>query len=254
MITLFEICCKELPNPEPEIYQAIRELYSMKFIVEGKQLFKQEVLTNEKRSKIFEYIHQYPGAHVREIRKVFDLGAYMAYRHLAILEKFEFLRKSSYRNKIVYFPADFEESRELEALLLRNETTNSIFECIQNEGQLRITELKDTLQIPYTTIQDHLKQLVEGGLIKKIKKDQISYYVLPDFEAEGGAIEAKDKNIVVKREYDYVGGSIRFKVAVRNLTNMAIHNIAEPESLRPVYRRCAATECCKPTSKYDERN
>ncbi len=226
MVTLFEICCKKLPNPEPEIYQAIRELYSKKFIVEGKQLFKQEVLTNEKRNKINGYINKYPGAHIREIRKVFDLGAYMAYRHLAILEKFEFLRKSSYRNKIVYFPSDFKEDQELAVLLLRNETTNRIFECIQEHGKLRVTELKEIIQIPYTTIQDHLKRLIEGGLVEKIKKDQTSYYVLAEEEGVEEKIRGEKEKVAVKREFDYVGGNIRFKVAVRNLTNMAVHNIA----------------------------
>ena len=38
--TLFEKCCKELPNPEPEIDRAIRELYQKNYLVEGKILFK----------------------------------------------------------------------------------------------------------------------------------------------------------------------------------------------------------------------
>ena len=54
MVSLFETCSKKLPNPEPEIYQAILDLYNMKYIVEGKTLFKQDILTNEKRSTIYE--------------------------------------------------------------------------------------------------------------------------------------------------------------------------------------------------------
>ena len=126
MEMLFERCCRDLPNPPTEIDLAIRDLYRMKYIIEGTQLSKDDVLTNEKRNKILEYVMKFPGAHAREIRKVFDLGAYIAYRHLGHLEKFGFIRKSVFYNKSVYFPIDFDESKETETLLLRNETTKKI--------------------------------------------------------------------------------------------------------------------------------
>ncbi|HUX99482.1 MAG TPA: helix-turn-helix domain-containing protein [Candidatus Deferrimicrobium sp.] len=223
MISLFEVCCKELPNPEPEIDGAIRDLYRMKFIIEGKQLFKEEILTNEKRKKILDYILKYPGAHHREIRSALELGDYMAYRHLALLEKFGFLRKKSYQNKLVYFPTDFDEDEELEILVLRNEITRKIYDSLKEHEELRLSEFSDILQVPYTTIQSHLSHLVENGLVQKIKKDQISYYIIPATKPE---VTTEEEVVEVKREYDYVGGSIRFKVAVRNLTKMAIHNIA----------------------------
>ena len=218
MITLFEKCCQEIPNPEPEIYQALKELYQMNYIVEGKRLIKHEILENEKRKEIFEYILKYPGAHKREIRKLFALGAYEAHVHLAFLMTFGFIRKNIYKNRNVYFPIDFEESKELETLILRNETTKKVFECIQAHEQVRLSELSDSLQIPYTTIQSHLQDLLEGELIEKIQQDKITYYVLTGSKDYERAVE-------VKREYDYVGGKIRFKIAVRNYTDMAIHNV-----------------------------
>ncbi|NVM55678.1 MAG: hypothetical protein HWN66_18405 [Candidatus Helarchaeota archaeon] len=219
MLTLFEACCREIPNPEPEIFQAIRDLYKMKYIIEGKKLFKEDILTNKKRNKIYEYVKKYPGVHEREIRQVFGLGAYMAYRHLNLLEAFGFLRKKYYYNKSTYFPSDFEEAKEAECLLLRNETTNKIYDYIKEYEQLRITEIKEFLQISYTTIQSHLNRLIEGGLVKKIKKGQKSYYILAE-------ISDQEELVEVKREYDFIGGEIRFKVAIRNRTTMAIHNIA----------------------------
>jgi len=218
MITLYEKCCRDLPYPEPEIDLAIRELYAMNYIVEGKQLFKHEILENPKRNQLYEYILKYPGVHERELRKLFGLGAYEVLIHLEFLVKFGFIRKGKYKNRNVYFPHNFDESKELETLILRNETTKKVYECIRAREQIRLSEISEILQIPYTTIQSHLQTLLEGNLIMKIQQENKTYYVLAVSPAQKGGVE-------VKREYDYLGGKIRFKVAVRNFTDLTIHNI-----------------------------
>ncbi|TFG04787.1 MAG: hypothetical protein EU536_03850 [Promethearchaeota archaeon] len=219
MMTLFERCIRGLPYSEPQIYQIIQDLYQMKCIVEGKLLFKEDILTNEKRRKIFEYVTEHPGAHTREIQTTFNLGSYMAFRHLAFLEKFNFIRKKPYKNKIVYFPSDSDEQEDLKVLLFRNQTINRIYRLIEDLGKVRATEISESLKIPYTTIQSHLNELVESGLISKVKENQTVFYIPTEIKESKGAIE-------VKREFDYLGGQIRFKVAVRNLTDMTINNIA----------------------------
>ncbi|MFX1298608.1 MAG: winged helix-turn-helix transcriptional regulator, partial [Promethearchaeota archaeon] len=210
---------KKLPNPEPEIDRALRELIRMKYIIEGKLLLKEDILKNEKRRKIYEHVVKYPGAHEREIRTIFKLGAFMAFRHLGFLVKFGFLREKYYLNKKVYFPVNFEEEKEAEVLLLRNETTNKIYECLQEHGRLRLVELEEKLQIPYATVQFHIKRLVDGDLVKKIQEGSIYYYIPADIPPDENILE-------VRREFDYVGGKIHFKVAVRNPTNMANYRIA----------------------------
>jgi predicted transcriptional regulator len=230
MASLFEKCVQELPNPEPEIDLAIRELYQMKFIVVGKQLFKSEILENEKRRRLYNYIVDNPGTHQREIRREIGLGAYEASIHLAFLMKFGFIRKNKFKNKNVYFELDFDESLELKTVLLREETNHLIYETIETADRIRLSELSNLLEIPYTTVQTHLNDLLEAGLIQKIQQDQTSYYIATA-SAAAAAPQAPSTPpptqglVEVKREYDYVGGQIRFKVAVRNFTNMAIHNI-----------------------------
>ncbi len=226
MFTLFEQCCKKLPNPEPEIDRAIRDLYEMKFFVKGKRLFKIEILKNTKRKQIYEYVLTHPGAHEREIRKSFTLGAYETRIHLAFLVTYDFLQFKSYKNRNTYFPIDFDETLELETLLLRNDTTKAVLESIRTQGQIRLSEIADAIQKPYTTIQSHLKELIEHGRVKKIQKDQIAYYTIDETMPPPPPETPAQKEVMVKREFDYVGGKIRFKVAIRNYTNLAIHNIS----------------------------
>lgn len=176
--TLFERCRKELPHPEPEIGQAIRELYQMKYLVEGKRLFKDEILQNEKRQKIFEYVLKNPGTHEREIRNIFNLGAYEARIHIRFLIKFGFIRNKTFKNRNIYFPITFNESQEIKTLLLRNEKNRKIFEFIKMHQQVRLSEISNHLQVSHSTIQPHIKDLLENDLLRKIQQDGIFYYTL----------------------------------------------------------------------------
>ncbi|NVM30991.1 MAG: winged helix-turn-helix transcriptional regulator [Candidatus Helarchaeota archaeon] len=177
MEALLEECCNALPNPQTEIDLAIHDLLHMKQFVEGSQLIKEDVLRNEKRNRILEYVTKYPGAHKREIRKAFGLGAYITHRHLGFLVKFGFLRKSTFQNKSVFFPIDFDETVEAKTLLLRNDTAKTIYQAIQERGQLRLSEISQIVRVPYTTIRSHLTRLIEGGLIKRIREENRVLYV-----------------------------------------------------------------------------
>ena len=227
MLNLFEECCKTLPHPESEIDRATRELYDRGFLVEGKQLFKQDILKNEKRANIYDYFLNNPGAHEREIRKALELGAYETNINLSLLTKFGFIRNKSYKNKIVYFPLEFPEDKEMESLMLKEKIPQKINDCIKEHTRLRLSEISEILGIPSTTVKYHLKELTDSGMLNKKQEDQVTFFTIPEgpMQKELPGVEAQQELLEVKREYDYVGGQIRFKIAVRNFTKMAIHNI-----------------------------
>ncbi|MHA1266922.1 MAG: hypothetical protein ACTSRS_16915 [Candidatus Helarchaeota archaeon] len=221
---LFEKCCKELPYPEIEIEAAIRQLYAKRVIIPKQRLFKDEVLKNEKRNQIYQYVLKYPGAHERELRRAIGLGSYEVRIHLAYLQRFEFIRKNKYKNRNVFFPVDFDETKDVETLLLRNDVTNQIYNLIKTRGKVRLSEIASELDIYYTTVQVHLKDLIESHLIERLQEEGTTFYQVPSSPLPIEE-EVQSKLIEVKREYDYIGGKIRFKIAVRNFSNMTINNI-----------------------------
>ena len=77
----------------------IHKLFREKYVIEGYELTKLTLLDNKKRKFMYEYIEQNPGAHIREIQKVFNLGTYDTLRNLGYLEVFGFIRskKLSFR-------------------------------------------------------------------------------------------------------------------------------------------------------------
>lgn len=236
MAILFERCSKKLSNPRSEIDLAIRELYKAKYFIEGKPLFKEDILKNETRANIFEYILNNPGAHEREIRRAFKLGGNETFIQLSFLIKYGFIRKRMYKNKSVYFPMDFDERNEKETLFLKTETAQKIYEYIKTNRQIKLPELTEHLKMPINNIQYHLRNLLDEGFIKNIQDDHNSFYILGEAplqeelkEAtllkESESISSQQDLIEVKREYDYLGGQIHFKIALRNFSNTTIHNI-----------------------------
>ena len=177
-LTLFERCHRELPNPAPEIERAIRDLFRKKYLVEGRSLTKDDILTNQYRNKIYRYILENNGTHKRELMRFFGLGAFLARHHLHILKIFGFIREKKYKNRLVFFPIDFEETREEEALILGDKTNRAIYDCIKSSNQVRLSEIVKTLEIPASIIQYHLKQLLKGNLINKIELEKNAYYIV----------------------------------------------------------------------------
>ncbi|MFX1391840.1 MAG: PCI domain-containing protein, partial [Promethearchaeota archaeon] len=96
-----------------------------------------------------------------------------------------------------------------------------------------LRELSNRLGVTESSIEENLAQIISrgdiDGYIDMAKKTFVAYSV----PMEGGAskktqetIEATDGGkIEVVRDYDFIGGQLHFKVAVRNKTNMAINTV-----------------------------
>ncbi|MHA1382602.1 MAG: hypothetical protein ACTSR3_02470 [Candidatus Helarchaeota archaeon] len=214
---LYKTCISKLSYSKEKILVSIKKLYQKRILVEGFRLTKDSVLKNKKRIDIYEYIKKNPGAHHREIRNALNLGSYMAYRHLKYLEIFGFIRSKKFMNKKAYFLAGLDTSQDEKILLLRNERTKIIYDQVLTYEKIRLSEIENNLNLTHGQIQPHLKKLLDNNLISKIQENKIIYYV--------PIVEMVTEPITVKREFDYLGGNIRFKVAVQNNTSMSVSNI-----------------------------
>ncbi|MFX1449344.1 MAG: hypothetical protein ACFFCM_00795 [Promethearchaeota archaeon] len=214
---IYKLCVSQLPNSEDEILSILNYLYQAKYLIEGVRVTKANVLENEKRKQIFEHIKNNPGEHVREIQRIFNLGSYMAFRHLKYLEKFGYLRSKKFMNRKAYFLSEFDETQDEKIILMKNERTKLIYDHIIRYEKIRLSDLERYLSLSHGQIQPHLKKLLEFDLIDTTIEGKIIYYT--------PKISVPTEIVTVKREFDYLGGDIRFKVAVQNNTDMSINNI-----------------------------
>ncbi len=215
---LYKAAISKLNYPEKDIVKSIHKLFREKYLIEGYELTKINLLDSKKRKLIYDYIEQNPGAHIREIQRVFNLGTYDTLRNLGYLEVFGFLRSKRFMNKVTYFLVGTDENQDDKILILRNERTKQILDQINTMEKARLSDLGKSLNLSHGQIQPHVKKLEEYKLINSVIENNIVYYI-PKIS------ELVDK-ITVKREFDYFGGNIRFKVAIQNNSNMSISNIS----------------------------
>lgn len=249
---LFIIAKRELKFPSTEIDQAIWKLISKKYIVDGTKITKTTVLENKNRQEVLKLIFNDPGIHIREIRNQLTMGSYLTTWHLQMLEKFGYVRKKLHKNQIILFPYFLKEEYEEAFKVLKDQRTFEINEYIFEQESVYLSDIMEKFELDAKMAQSFLDVLSgvnlintsenQGMIIYKSNADQLKpildYSQKRDSELEAlfrkpeaapplkVPIEEKVPELVeVKREYDYLGGNIRFKIAVQNNSKTMISKV-----------------------------
>ncbi len=270
--TLHNKARKELGESSATISKVIYDLISKKYLVIGSKMTKTQVLLNEKRNKLHEYINKNPGCHLSELKRYMNIKGQLINWHLSILEKFDFIFSIRYLKYLTFFPKDFDRDYIIPYLSLKNENSYKIFSNLWEKPALNQSNLKSLVPMELPTIKYHINKLIESKvvLIQEIQ-DTPHYLINPevllplqkffnykvedleDFikfqndtlqqKLEGipaeaveptepvelhppaveskVTVEAKEtlaEKVRVLREYDYIGGGIRFKIAIQNIS------------------------------------
>ena len=282
---LYKTAIKKLNYPNDEINKTIYDLLLKKIIIPEKKLIRTQVLKNDKRQRIFDFIRRSPGSHLREIRENLSLNPHVAQVHLKILESYNFLYRKKHLKYVVFFPFDFVKKHEDAVLALKNENAERIFVEIAQAQELDFEHLKELIDIDPKMINYHLEPIISAGLASSFEKDgkthfqvnqdkflMIERYLKQSIKVKREtpvkepvpadiikpvAIEASKVSssqelkdlIQIKREYDFVGGDIRFKCAVQNVSNTVVTDINVtliPTSQYEVPDRVKAVDMLKP--------
>lgn len=249
---LYKTARKRLKYSDDDINKAIYDFILKKIIIPERKIVKTQVLSNERRDIIFDYIRKTPGAHLREIREKLKLNPHVASLHLKILENFEFIYGKKHLKYRVFFPTDFNRENEEPILALKNEKAENIYFFVKEQGEISQKQIQEEFsdEISPKMINYHLEPLILAGLIEQVNRDdqellkinedkfdKLERYLQPKLEliriAREEAVKAPTPEaeaqapelIEVKREYDFVGGEIRFKTAVQNTSKSVVTGI-----------------------------
>ncbi|MFQ6128794.1 MAG: winged helix-turn-helix transcriptional regulator [Thermoplasmata archaeon] len=135
-----------------------------------------DLLELETRRKIFEFIVQYPGIHLRELERALGMSASLLDYHLRVLLRgglISVLERDRYKR---YYPEAFrvEDVRILSPVekrmlaLLRQEIPLSIVLYLLRVGNARHGEIAKELSLRSSTLSYHLKKLTRGGVVEKM--------------------------------------------------------------------------------------
>jgi DNA-binding transcriptional ArsR family regulator len=131
---------------------------------------KKEILNFETRRKIFSYIKNNPGLHLRELSRKLDVPYSTIKYHLNILEKNDLILSKDQNGYQRYYLKDKIGSKYKEIInVLRQDTTRKIILCLLDNTSCTRKELSKELNKSPQTISFHLKKLLELNIIREPK-------------------------------------------------------------------------------------
>jgi len=156
-----------------------------------RNLKKDEILTNDTREKIYEYIINNEGAHFREIIDYVDIGPFAGVWHLQVLEDFGFIGSHRYKQYKVYYPTGRKISPKDPRLILKSNTAKAIVRFISKNPGAYQTLIAKKLGKTQGAIRYNMKTLVDAKIINVImengqkkffinKKNRVLRKILPE--------------------------------------------------------------------------
>ncbi|MFW9987278.1 MAG: hypothetical protein ACFFC3_01330, partial [Candidatus Odinarchaeota archaeon] len=85
------------------IEEILRSLVRKKIIVEGSKLSREDILKNQKRKLIYEFIVSNPGVYFNIMIRELKISNHVVVWHLKILLKFNFIKTVRIENHDIYF-------------------------------------------------------------------------------------------------------------------------------------------------------
>ena len=161
------------------IEEILRSLVKKKIIVEGSKLSIDEILNNEKRKIIYQFILNNPGTYFYKIVTQLGISNHVVVWHLKMLLKFDLIQVEKVENHDVYFDSNFNIKNSKFAYITSQEKGKKIIEYLrQNDFGLSKSQLSKELKMHPNTISKYLKMLEQFNVIIKKKVSKRVIYFL----------------------------------------------------------------------------
>jgi predicted transcriptional regulator len=143
-------------------------------------MFKEEILENERRRKIYDAIKKNPGFHIRELQRFLDIPLASLQYHLNYLARRNIIieEKAEHYTRYYCSPLDPEDKKILS--VLRHKRLREIILIISVSQKAKYQFLVETLKMPTSTVSFYLKCLLENGIIERTKVGYENIYTIKD--------------------------------------------------------------------------
>jgi len=150
---------------------------------------------SENRQRIYEFIKNNPGAHLRMICRELELAMGATQHHLAILEKsgrIKSRRINLYRH---YYAAEVLDVQLILLAFLRQETARDILMyLIEHPGSTQ-SDIANFKNFSIPTISWHMSRLLESGIVSSRKDGKIIKYDIMDVKNIATLVKIYHPNI-----------------------------------------------------------
>lgn len=151
-----------------KLKQVVSKPFSAIFSWYFERIRKENVLRNETRKRIFKYVSQNPGVHLRGIMKDLGLTPNEAYYHLGVLEKFRLIECQRLNSSVIYYPRGMgKRARKLGVarLALRSPLAKEVVKYVLQHQGAEAADIAAELGVDKRLVDYHVKKLVGAGLL-----------------------------------------------------------------------------------------
>lgn len=159
----------------------LHSLINKKIIVEGSKLFKSEILDNQKRKNIYEFIAKNPGTYFNRILHELNFSNHIVVWHLSMLLKFDFIHKEKLENHEIYFDAKKEFQEVISTYFISKEKSKKILNYMKDDNiGITKTHLSQKLDMHINTVEKYLSLLVKYKMLVKKRIDNKNLFFLSE--------------------------------------------------------------------------
>ncbi|MHB8604377.1 MAG: winged helix-turn-helix transcriptional regulator [Thermoplasmatota archaeon] len=140
---------------------------------------REEVLENEVRNRIYQYLRAHIGANLKQVTDDLRLTTTNAIWHLRKLEDAGLIHSRRFNGFKVFYPAEGGvEARRLSLSItaLANGNAQEVFEFVMSNPGAHQREIARALGVNHGTVRWHLKKLGRAELLTEVKKGRASVY------------------------------------------------------------------------------
>ena len=149
----------------------------------------------ETADRILQFIQNNPGCHLRGIKDMIQISQGTVQYHTDRLEKMGRITSTTSGLYKHYFPVGVFQNNEKEILqILSQETTRQILMYIVEQQSPTQTDIVNSVGISASSVNWHIKRLVELRLVEEIKEGKYKKYQLHDRKVSSQYITALMRN------------------------------------------------------------
>jgi predicted transcriptional regulator len=143
-------------------------------------MFKDEILENEKRRRIYALIEASPGIHLRELQRLLDMPFTTLEYHLSYMarKKTIFAETEGHHKRFYAKPLEPEDKKVLAAL--RQKRMREIVLFVLENGKVKYQLLAERLKLSHSTLSSYLKYLVGRNILAREKIGYENLYTVQD--------------------------------------------------------------------------
>jgi predicted transcriptional regulator len=165
------------------IEEVLRILVKKKLLVEGSKLTKNDILKNDKRKKIYDYILKNPGTYFNRIVKSLELSNHVVIWHLSMLLKFNYIKTEKIDNHEIYFEFNFNLKNIKFNYFTSKDKSKQIIDYLKNNDiGITKTKISTDLKLHINTAIKYLDFLENFNVItRKILSKKTLYFLNEEF-------------------------------------------------------------------------